>query len=1461
MKTAPTFRLIAMMQLAIAAFLAPPALAESATDLDALNRELDRRLAEALAVEGQAAQPQCFQVMMQGAMIHHAVSARIDPSGKLREDVTLSCFRLGDGWRRGKLGTPSGPFGRRVNVSDLDLADLEWDGRQLQGKISAIVSRINPHRDYGEGENMHSMLKSHRRPVVNWSIGGRERLLPQPQTFQIQAELVKGKRILELRLDGFAGEARPARPPEPNDTTQLRHRECSALLGRERQPLQATLTYSDGEFVDGEGKTPSWNRAIHLMDGSGLTLTDDHLHGTLVVTLLPDPWVPPAGEDGERKRVIRCELDATLVDGRLQGHYAASGDQGEYEGELTGGIFRALEGTYVSEGVDGRLTGDVKARVQEAPTAPEDLAALRPEAFDTARGAAIKDKTREALEAYRRAHAKLLALDHLPLAAKERFDKAMQMPTPQFADVDAAASYRAALARYAAAQAGDGLPIRTGPVSPADEQFGPYVETAPLPDHVLPESVGQSGPQQWRLPQDWQAVGPLEWRGRTSWYPAALPAVVPAEDVSYVVQRPRLDETLAISRKWRPVEPGGGELEPHPQPWRETFPRQQKYGGYGAYPANELYYAHQNGNRSYRWYATTRLDSPRETDLWIAIRARDFGRLWVNGRLVWASGPEHEPSTISVLQVPLGKGENELLVETSKQHVGYHPPSPWDRSRFTLWVCTQGRPRDEAELARTREARTAARAETPFDVAGYFAPDGRQYPDATPPMSWDLETGKHIAWRHRLGGGQAPPVIADGKILCTVEPHHIVCIDAASGEKLWQRTCSVLEGSEHPEALEKLPGLLTRRQQLDHQRGRVRRTLRSDPNQLSKTRRSRLEAERDRLREQIGSLDEQIAPLRDRLQAIGMTAGRDGIGRRASAAPIVHGDRVYVVFGTGVAACFTLDGRPIWQRKTGLPFTGGAAFSPLLADGKLVLLGRDAAPRAQDRPLVAAALDAETGEPIWQSDSLGAGPAGLAAIRLLNGDREKYCYVTPDGTLVDGDDGRILYRHLFRLAGPVVPITSENIAYFTARNLGQAAIRFWLDDAGRIGCRKLWEVRRAGWSSPQDTQPGLMDEGLIYIPRSCDENAGHHPVAWDQLDVYEPEFGQHLARPNPVIRTASSPLPLVRAGELLVESDRGQRGHKDPPQAGIAFIQPGEQAHLLLEHTLGEVTLQCAPAFDGRRMFLRVNHELICVSGETAAARRDGQRELARSVFGQIGSKPVYKLRQIQPPPDFSPTENMPVGPLIPFLPPRHWLTTGPFDNPGEGPRGIEDIRSFAARPGTVVTPGEGEATFRPLTEDEQTMKSMTMVFRSSGTYYSPAYALDVGETVGKATDSTVYYFTILRCDEPTAAALHARGAKAWISGEPVEDEAAVEMGEGWHPMLLRVNVAAVPPFGTIVVMPRFRPILPERKAQQQWRDGVRLRRKVLERIADGQRQSAAARAKRYLSELEEDASASAKAP
>jgi outer membrane protein assembly factor BamB len=81
------------------------------------------------------------------------------------------------------------------------------------------------------------------------------------------------------------------------------------------------------------------------------------------------------------------------------------------------------------------------------------------------------------------------------------------------------------------------------------------------------------------------------------------------------------------------------------------------------------------------------------------------------------------------------------------------------------------------------------------DWAEFRGPRGSSIAEKSqPPLEWDAESGRNVAWKASLPGrGRSGPIVVAGRVFVTAssgEPEnrlHVVCIAADSGKQLWER--------------------------------------------------------------------------------------------------------------------------------------------------------------------------------------------------------------------------------------------------------------------------------------------------------------------------------------------------------------------------------------------------------------------------------------------------------------------------------------------------------------------------------------------------------------------------------------------------------------------------------------------------------------------------------------------------
>jgi outer membrane protein assembly factor BamB len=129
--------------------------------------------------------------------------------------------------------------------------------------------------------------------------------------------------------------------------------------------------------------------------------------------------------------------------------------------------------------------------------------------------------------------------------------------------------------------------------------------------------------------------------------------------------------------------------------------------------------------------------------------------------------------------------------------------------------------------------------------------------------------------------------------------------------------------------------------------------------------------------------------------------------------PTVTGDRAYVISGSGVVTCLDAGtGDIIWsvngfEKFEGICSEWGVAESPLLVDDKVIYT-----PAGSKTTMVA--LDRNTGETVWMSESLGDSTAYVSPILAEYAGRKMIIGVLSNHIYgVDASDGTILWKYRY----------------------------------------------------------------------------------------------------------------------------------------------------------------------------------------------------------------------------------------------------------------------------------------------------------------------------------------------------------------------------------------------------------------------------------------------------------------
>jgi outer membrane protein assembly factor BamB len=419
-----------------------------------------------------------------------------------------------------------------------------------------------------------------------------------------------------------------------------------------------------------------------------------------------------------------------------------------------------------------------------------------------------------------------------------------------------------------------------------------------------------------------------------------------------------------------------------------------------------------------------------------------------------------------------------------------------------------------------------------------------RYPSADPPTKWSTSEG--VLWKCPMPSwSNATPVIVGGRIFVCAEPTTLLCVDANSGQVLWQRANPFMEALP-ADVLKKFDDLdanaLTRQlRQARSQLSRVESDLKKSPQDAA------LLARKADLDKQVEGANDRLTPIRDYL-----SPEPHAVAGFTSPTPVSDGNRVFVVFGTGVAACYGLDGNRCWITLVQSPrITYGHSASPLLVDGKLIV---------HVNSLVA--LDADTGRPAWTAAAEACWGTSVAA--AVGGET---LIITPGAEFFRARDGKKVAAVNAKIRFSQ-PLAEGGIAYFIE---GQSRAFRLPDPNGGDKPLQLWLAKpnkERRYASP------VLHEGVIYtvteagVFSAIDANTG--------AVLYEQDFkfgDKNLAYPS--ISVAGRYVYVSNSDGLTVIA-----------QAGREFK---EVARNQLE------PFRSSLVFQGRRLFIRGMKNLYCI--------------------------------------------------------------------------------------------------------------------------------------------------------------------------------------------------------------------------------------------------------------------------
>lgn len=421
-----------------------------------------------------------------------------------------------------------------------------------------------------------------------------------------------------------------------------------------------------------------------------------------------------------------------------------------------------------------------------------------------------------------------------------------------------------------------------------------------------------------------------------------------------------------------------------------------------------------------------------------------------------------------------------------------------------------------------------------------------RFPDATGPLSWGPT--QSVAWATAMPNwGNASPVMVGERIFVCAEPDLLLCVNKADGNIMWQRNVGLAElwsDEDRAVAAEKQALRVTLNKEYNRLDDEINETYdkrSKDPqNEEIREKYRTLRAEQRKVLTQIAELTRWVP------------AKTDPTNGYTSATPVSDGKHVWVLMGTGVAACFDMDGNRLWIKFIDNPIHHeGQATSPVLSAGKLLLNINKLA-----------AYDPLTGEKLWENNDCTrvwgtAYPFTLGDMPMI---------ITAQGNVIRSSDGVTVLNKIGNLAYSS-PLVRDNVVYFIETQ--SSAIRLEADQNGSISTNKLWETQLQ--KQRYYTSPLLLD-GVLYTM--------HQKNLFYAIDAATGEI------------IKSEQLDLGKGDAYTSVAQAGARLYIANESGMMAVIQAGRDFKVLGIHKLDK--FRTTPIFEKNRMYLRTYKYLYC---------------------------------------------------------------------------------------------------------------------------------------------------------------------------------------------------------------------------------------------------------------------------
>lgn len=289
----------------------------------------------------------------------------------------------------------------------------------------------------------------------------------------------------------------------------------------------------------------------------------------------------------------------------------------------------------------------------------------------------------------------------------------------------------------------------------------------------------------------------------------------------------------------------------------------------------------------------------------------------------------------------------------------------------------------------------------------------------------------------------------------------------------------------------------------------------------------------------------------------------------ASASPCTDGEHVYAHFGSRGLFCYTMDGKPVWQRtdfgKMDTRASFGEGSSPTLAEDKIIV------PWDHEGPSSIHALDKRTGKTIWKTDrdepTCWATPFIINSQVVMNGQTCARAY--------DLKTGKELWRCAGQTQRPVAcAVGNKDFVVIGSGFRGSYMGAFKLEGRGNIAGTPhvIWQLNR---DTPDIASP-LLSGDRVYF----------HKGKSGMLTCVDAATGKahyDVERLPGINSTYAS--PIAANGHVYLTGRSGT----------TVVIRDNSELEVVARNSLGE-GIDATPAPVDNELFIRGERHLFCIS-------------------------------------------------------------------------------------------------------------------------------------------------------------------------------------------------------------------------------------------------------------------------